>query len=145
MTVNRQAAPLGLLLGLCVALGCGGGPEPGFGQVSGKVTIDGQPAPEGTRVRFHHKSDGSAFMTRVQEDGNYSYKPPREAPLMEGEYHVSVEPITTITRTDESGLSVSENIPGAPKSYGKFTDPKQSGLEVTLSRSAVEYDIQVTK
>lgn len=134
-----------MMLGLLILLGCGGGPEPGFGEVRGQITVDGQPAPEGTRIRFQHKEDSSSFSTVVKEDGSYSYEPPREAPLKEGDYLISVEPITTTTRTDASGLSVSEKIPGAPKSYGKFSDPKQSGLEVTLSQSAVEYDIAVTK
>lgn len=141
----RKSTTMALMFGLLFLLGCGGGPEPGFGEVSGQVTIDGQPAPEGTRIRFQHKEDSSSFTTVVKGDGSYSYKPPREAPLQEGDYQVSVEPVTTTTRTDESGLSVSEAIPGAPKSYGKFSDPKQSGLEVTLSRSAVEFDIAVTK
>jgi hypothetical protein len=145
MTEIRQSTTMLLMFGLLICLGCGDGPEPGFGQVSGKVTIDGQPAPEGTRIRFQHKEDSSSFMTVAKEDGSYNYKPPREAPLQEGDYLVSVEPITTTTRTDESGLSVSEEIPGAPKSYGKFSDPKQSGLEVTLSSSSVDYDIAVTK
>lgn len=135
--------PLTPLLCLSLLLGCGGGSDPGFGQVQGNVTVDSQPAPEGTRVRFHHRDDDSSFLTLVKEDGSYRYVPPSGAPLRTGDYRVSVEPITTITITDDSGLSVSQPIAGAPKSYGKYSDPKNSGLEVSLSSGAAEYDIAI--
>jgi len=131
------------LLCLTLLLGCGGGQEPGFGQIKGNVTIDSQPAPEGTRVRFYYQEDNSSFFTIVKADGSYHYAPPSAAPLRTGNYQVAVEPITTTTTMDATGLSVSQPIPGAPKSYGKYSTPDGSGLEVTLSGGSVEYDIAI--
>jgi hypothetical protein len=131
------------LLCLSVLLGCGGGSELGFGQIQGNVTVNSQPAPAGTRLRFHHREDNSTFLTFVKEDGSYHYAPPSGAPLRTGDYRVSVEPITLTTFRDDSGLSISQPIAGAPKSYGKYSDPENSGLEVSLSSGAVEYDIAI--
>lgn len=130
---------------LCLAFvcGCGGQGDPGFGSVEGKVTIDSEPAPEGTRIRFHHQEDNESFLAIVKLDGAYRYDPPPNAPLRTGDYRISIQPITTTTTTDESGMSISQPISGAPKSYGKYSDPKNSGLEVTLSSGAEQYDIAI--
>ncbi|MEX0792841.1 MAG: hypothetical protein WD045_06865 [Pirellulaceae bacterium] len=131
------------LLGLTLLLGCGGSAEPGFGQVQGKVTVDSEPAPTGTRVRFQHQEDGSAFLAIVKDGGSYNYTPPSGAPLRTGDYRISVEPITMTTITDEAGMSASQPISGAPRSYGKYSKPETSGLAVTLSNGSAEYDIAI--
>ncbi|MDR1959836.1 MAG: hypothetical protein LBQ54_12465 [Planctomycetaceae bacterium] len=43
-----------------------------MGYVTGKVLIDGEPAPKGLTVRFHPQLPGSSFSTGVtDENGNY--------------------------------------------------------------------------
>lgn len=136
-----------VLLTLCVGalIGCNHSGAAGFGGVHGVVSVDSQPAPAGTRVRFRHRTDPNAmFFAIVDESGSYAYQPPSQAPLKEGEYAIAIEPVTKRIMTDDSGLSVSHTIPGAPKSYGKFSNLSQSGLAATLDGGKVEYDIQIT-
>ena len=105
--------------------------------------VDSQPAPAGTRVRFHHIEDQTSFFAIVDESGNYSYQPPAEAPLKSGEYQVGVEPVSTTTTVDETGLSVETAVAGAPESYGKYSEPSESGLNVVLTEGQVEFDIDI--
>ncbi|MEQ1829100.1 MAG: carboxypeptidase regulatory-like domain-containing protein [Pirellula sp.] len=54
------------LFGLTYVSGCGG---PQFGNVSGQVTMDGQPLPD-VAVRFEDEG-GSATIARTDKSGNY--------------------------------------------------------------------------
>ncbi|TWT33381.1 hypothetical protein [Blastopirellula retiformator] len=135
------------ILTLCVgiAIGCHDSGAGGLGGVHGVLSVDSQPAPVGTRVRFRHRTDpNTAFFAIVDARGGYAYQPPSQAPLKAGEYEIAIEPVTKIITTDDSGLSISRAIPGAPKSYGKFSNLSKSGLATTLNDGKVEYDIQIT-
>ncbi|QDS88006.1 hypothetical protein EC9_21920 [Rosistilla ulvae] len=125
--------------------GCSPAPPAGFGEVHGTVSVDSKPAPEGTRVRFlHAEDDATAFFAMVNANGEYSYKPPTMAPLKPGVYHISVEPVSTQTTTDSTGLSVESPDAQKPKDYGKYSDPEKSGLTTTLEDGSVQYDIEIT-
>ncbi|UUO05778.1 hypothetical protein M4951_20700 [Blastopirellula sp. J2-11] len=128
-----------------VLVGCGASSIDSFGSVHGVVLVDAKPASPGTRIRFRHRQDPTTtFYTMVDDSGGYSYRPPQEAPLKSGEYEIAVEPLTTTTKLDESGLSVETVIRGAPKNYGKYSQLSQSGLAATLTSGKVKCDIDIT-
>ncbi|PQO25810.1 hypothetical protein C5Y96_23680 [Blastopirellula marina] len=117
--------------------------KPGLKGVQGKVTVDGQPAPEGSQVSFNLVGGSYSFTTRTSATGEYSYLPPPQAPLEAGEYEVAVLPPPSQTTTDETGLSIEVKTKGAPKNYGKFSDPKSSGIKATLGGEVITLDIAV--
>lgn len=50
-------------------IGCG---NSDYGYVSGKVFINGEPAPKGLQVRFHPQTRGSSYSTGITDDhGHY--------------------------------------------------------------------------
>lgn len=64
--------PLGLLLVLLTAVGCGSGSDVSIGTVTGTVFIDGQPAPAGLNIEFDPVAKGVRGSTAVTDDsGNY--------------------------------------------------------------------------
>ncbi len=140
--VVRSIVMLSAICCLCFSVGCSDA-EPGFGGVQGTVTVDSQPAPVGTRVKFRHIDDQSSFFAIVGESGMYSYEPPVEAPLKTGEYQVGVEPVASTTTVDGTGLAVESAAAGKRKSYGKYSDPSESGLTIALTEGHANLDIDV--
>lgn len=64
--------PLGLMLVLLITTGCGSSSDVSIGTVTGKVFIDGQPAPAGIRIEFDPVAKGVRGSTAVtDESGNY--------------------------------------------------------------------------
>lgn len=113
-----------LVGGLCVAAvlsgaGCSG-PADGFsggrGTVTGTVTIDGQPLPEGCSVLFMAASGGYTGSGPVGAGGSFSvfYKVPAGLPV--GDYLVQISP------------------PG-PKGEATPTDPVAMGESIRLSKN----------
>jgi hypothetical protein len=63
-----------ILLGIVyfVVSGTIGCNDSGYGYVTGKVLIDGEPAQKGLVVRFHPQIQGGSFSTGITDDqGNY--------------------------------------------------------------------------
>ena len=131
-----------VLLLVFVVVGCEES-KPGLKGVQGKVTVDGQPAPEGAQVSFNLVGGSYTFTTRTDAAGEYAYLPPPQAPLEPGEYEVAVLPPPNETTVDETGLSVEVKTKGAPKSYGKFSNSKSSGIKTTLGDDVITLNISV--
>ncbi|MEW4561922.1 hypothetical protein AB1K70_05310 [Bremerella sp. JC770] len=115
----------------------------GLKGVQGNVTVDGKPAPEGTRISFEIEGGTYSFSTSTDSDGKYAYLPPPEAPLMQGTYGVSVVPLSTTSVMDASGLPQEVKIKGAPTTYGKFSNPETSGIRTILGGELITLDIKV--
>lgn len=133
-----------LIVPCCLLLGCFSSGPSGFGDVHGQVRVNSEPVPQGTRICFQHQDDASiAFFAIVDDAGRYSYRPPQEAPLKEGEYCISLQAIATTTTVDSTGLAIETSNRGAANKYGKYSDPAASELVATLTTSSVEYDIEI--
>ncbi|WP_207396446.1 hypothetical protein [Bremerella alba] len=131
-----------ILLLVLVVAGCEEA-KSGLKGVQGKVTVDGQPAPEGSQVSFNMVGESYTFTTRTDAAGEYAYLPPPQAPLEPGEYEVAILPPPSQAIEDETGLSVEVKTKGAPKSYGKFSNPRSSGIKTTLGGDVITLDITV--
>ena len=84
------AVVLATLLG-----GCGGDSQ--LGQVTGRVTVDGQPL-AGAAVEFNPVGRGSSSYAQTDQAGRYQlYQGPRTAGALPGQYRVS------ISKTEPSG------------------------------------------
>ena len=77
---------LALVLAIVSAVGCGNGMRP----VSGKLTVDGQPAMEGARVLFLPEGDTRQAEGVVAADGAFEMKTFQNKGVMPGNYKVTL-------------------------------------------------------
>lgn len=117
---------------LCGVLGCGADSKPA-GEVSGKVTYQGDPVGSGT-VNFL-STTGAAAMARISTDGSYTLDSELEA----GEYKVYLlapvpEPVAPGTRPPKLGKFT------VPK---KYLDPTSSDLTVIVKEGPNEIPIEM--
>jgi len=132
ITVGWSVASACLMLAACVALGgCGNG----LAQVSGQVTLDGQPLHGGNgdvRVTVQFQPADGVGATAVgiaDENGNYVIATGSEAGIKPGDYYVS--------------CSVSQlGKPANPiRPDPKFANAKTSGLKFTVQSGRNEFVI----
>ncbi|MHC4876863.1 MAG: carboxypeptidase-like regulatory domain-containing protein [Planctomycetota bacterium] len=112
MNIVRFSLSLPLLLA-CIALGsgCGSGPnlaDGATGTVNGKVTLEGQPVPEGTTVMFQRDSDGQVATGICDADGEFLLRMKGGLEIVEGTYRVAVMPPNpTANMSDEEAMQAS--------------------------------------
>lgn len=128
-----------------VLTGCGRPSAPTISGIYGSVEINSVAAPPGTLISFvNRENDSDSFTTNIGENGSYDYQPPGSIRIPPGEYVAVIRPVTSKTVVDEDGMQRDEPIPGAPKSYGKYSEVKTSDLVVQLKPgSAEKFDISV--
>ena len=116
-----------------IALGCNQGPP--LGQVSGKVTLDGEPVPQAT-LTFSHANGRTAF-ARTDESGAYELKftDGREGALL-GENHVSIETSRAGTDAEGNFVEYPETIPAKYNKESEITkviEPGEQTIDFDLS------------
>jgi hypothetical protein len=126
------------VLGVMAALGCSGsGLE---SQVSGTITLDGQPVGPGTVVfapvdGVTNPADGA-----IQLDGSYFLKTSREIGLKAGKYKASV----SVFDQPEVTPGVRSMTPAKLITPQKYADPATSGLEYDVEPGKNGIDIELT-
>jgi len=97
--------------------GCGGRelPEGTYGQLKGRVTLGGQPVPDGTTLVLLHKSKGYTATGIVLSDGYYTASFRGGLDLLTGIYAVSVTPAAEQTP---------EGDPNSPDAYAKMMESR---------------------
>jgi hypothetical protein len=120
---------LGAFVGVLVG-GCGGGD---VGEVSGKVTLGGQPLTEGVVV-FENAAAGISVNATLGPDGTYTAKTYDRNGLPPGTYQVAVKPVS-IGDGETPLASDPSQAPGAAKSAipEKYHSTKTSELSVTVA------------
>lgn len=133
---SQPAARLSRLAGACIVVavcmtlsGCGNG----LAQVSGQVTLDGQPIRGGkgdTRVTVQLQPADGIGATAVglaDENGNYKIATGSQAGIKPGDYYVS--------------CAVSTLGVAGPIADPKFANTKTSGLKLNVQPGKNEYNI----
>jgi len=124
---------------VCLALtGCG----EKFSQVSGVVTLDGQPvaAKEGVTatIMFQPASGGAAAVGRVDQNGRYHIATGAQSGLKPGEY-VATCAINKVIPSTTGGAASAK-----PLSDPKYADAKTSGFKFTVQPGQNEFDLALT-
>ena len=128
-TFVRRAAVALLLMATCVALsGCGNG----LSQVSGLVTLDGQPigAKSDVRVTIQFQpvdGKGATAIALANEDGSYNIATGSQNGILPGDYYVT--------------CSVSTLSANGPAADPKFARSQTSGLKCTVESGKTVFDI----
>ena len=115
-----------LLAGIIAAAGCSGsGME---SEVSGKVTLDGQPVGPGAVVFAPVDGQSNPADGAIQLDGSYFLKTSREVGLKPGDYKASVSVF------DQPEVKPGERsmIPAKLVTPQKYADTENSGLQYTV-------------
>ncbi|MHC2068467.1 carboxypeptidase-like regulatory domain-containing protein [Bremerella sp. T1] len=131
MSSLRVLSQSGVLLLLISAIGCSSGEYSDLGQVTGQVTMDGQPLPEAL-VRFS-PSSGRPAMGVTDAEGNYELIYVRDIRGAEpGEYDVE---ITTWFRPETIEDAHKKRTEKIPTKYNKRTT-----LSATVEQGKNEID-----
>ncbi|BBO35195.1 hypothetical protein [Lacipirellula parvula] len=130
----------GAAAAILALIGCGGQAGPAHFPVSGKVTLNGAPAKEGS-VTFSDASGMTKLVGGIGPDGGYSLMHNREPGAPLGEYVVTVY-------VTETAIGPDGNPQGLPKtiSHAKFRDPGTTPLRLQVKEETPPgaYDIAVT-
>lgn len=129
----------GLVVALAVlAAGCGRD----TGNVTGKVSYNGQPVSEG-QVIFSDPEYGTHVVAKLQSDGSYAAHCTDGPGLWVGQYTVAVTP-----PVEEAPLGPAVARP-RPKEYpnipAKFRDPKTSPWKISVEESNPPFDYDLAK
>ncbi len=146
-----QTSVLVLALSLPVVTGCG--PDYGpMGAISGKLTMNGEVLPAGTKVLFMHPTTGHAGFGMTDEAGNYSIEWRKESRTLNGlpagKYQVMIVAADTV-EVDE--LSADEMLEGGASKAGKsksipakYYRASTSGLEYDVNEGDNEINIDLS-
>ena len=135
---------LGISGFLLLAVGCGrSGPE--LAQVSGKVTLDGQPVAH-AHLTFKPPATGSGSTAYGVTDSNgyYSLQYSRDANgALPGPYEVVIEPPPKLSKSEIAELKAAgENVPetniNLPARYGK---PGELTAEVKSGSNTIDFPL----
>ena len=128
-----------LLLGATMLVGCGTNFGP-MGAIYGKLTLNGEVQPEGTKVIFMHPTNGHAGFGLTDASGNYRIEWRKEGNSFDGlpvgNYQVMIVPADSV---DVEDLSADEMLDG-----GASTEKLKSVIPAKYMRAAtsgLEYDI----
>jgi hypothetical protein len=123
----------------CLALsGCGNS----LAQVSGQVTLDGQPlrgGKDGARVTVQFQPADGAGVTAVglaDEDGNYEIATGSQEGIPPGDYLVTCVATAVVSSNNASGQPAFLQLADP-----KFANAKTSGLRFTVQAGRNEFDI----
>lgn len=139
-------APLLLVVGLLLGsslVGCGAKYKEHRSVVSGKVTFEGRPIPEGTiRLKSLEKAPRSACMG-VIKNGNYTIDVRGGVPV--GEYSVSIEAIRQVPGVEpipveEMGTEYTPTEQYIPEKYNKRSELR---IEITPESGQVNRDFEL--
>jgi hypothetical protein len=125
----RAVACLGILFTAVGFVGCG---SDNLSKVTGKVTLDGQPAAD-LQVKFEPVSEGGPeAIGKTQADGTYElFSPGTKAGAAPGEYLVRITPPETGNPDTQTTL---------PPKYNDQTE-----LKATVAPGTNKFDFEVTK
>lgn len=132
--------------------GCGGGgglPSGDTGTVTGSVTYNGQPVPQGTTVVFLPAGGGAgAVMANgtVDEAGNYSLTMRNGPDILTGKYMVGVTPPPTGTEMTPDEIMQMDKPPETPPPPfpAKYLSAETSGVNMTVAAGENSLDITMT-
>ena len=109
------------------------------GNVSGKVTFNGQPVSEG-EVQFYDREYGAFFTAKLGADGTFAARTAEGPGLWIGTYRVAIVP----AREDPPIGSTAPPKPKPTVIPPKYWDPKTSDLKVEVDNSSKSFDFELT-
>lgn len=150
MTVLKTSAVVLVSVLLFGLTGCGGSKFGPIGSVSGKLTMDGETLPKGTKVIFMHPLEGHAGFSFTDSEGNYAIEWRREGKTFDGlpvgNYQVMLVPAGTV---DIDDMTADEMLAGGPPPAPKMTFPQRftrgatSGLVFDIVEGENKIDIKI--
>lgn len=114
-----------LLLAVVLLPGCSGDAGPERGEVTGRVTLDGQPL-KGATVRFH-PDEGRPSVDETDSDGRYTLRyTMQKSGVLVGTHKVRI----TTAREREDGSLTTEHVPAQYNTQSELVREVESGNNV---------------
>lgn len=149
MNQTKQVFMSGLILTVMCLTGCGGGsnlPKGETGTVTGKVTFNGKPVPEGTSIVFLHKDKGITASSPIAADGSYALRMRRENAILAGNYQIGITPPTVeLTPAEAEAVNSGKTLPEKewPEIPKKYRNPESSGVLFTVKAGENTFDLDM--
>lgn len=118
-----------------VLVGCGHGET--RGKITGQVTFQGQPVPEGI-VLFCNNEKGVHMNADLKPDGAYEVTTAKGAGLPTGQYQVCICPPPVNGTTGAGPAPKPKPYPNIPQKYRDF---RTSGLTLTVKEGINPFDV----
>jgi len=121
-------------------------PEGATGTVSGKVTLDGKPLPDGMTVIFTPSKGGLPAIGKLGSDGSFSLKMKDGSDILVGEYGISVSaPVVEVDAAAAMEASMAgEEVAGtATVIPEKFLTPQSSKETFSVKEGANTYELDM--
>jgi hypothetical protein len=131
----RPISCLACALLLSTAIGC----SEKLPTVSGLVTIDGKPVPEGM-ISFQPVTGGAIAVARINPDGSYAVKTGTEAGLKPGEYKIAISApkgIIPAPTPENPNPKIDRWVPL------KYNDIEMSGLSINVTSGSTTHDLEL--
>lgn len=136
---NKRATVSAYCVSLALLTGCGSS----LSQVSGVVTLDGEPLRgseqiQGTVFFQPASGDGTSAAGLVDEQGNYFISSGSQEGVVPGEYVVTISATEIVPSKAPGGTPTGKRI-----SDPKYASAKTSGLRFTVLEGSNEFDISI--
>lgn len=119
---------------LLVVAGCGG---PTFSQVTGKVTVDGNPA-EGAVLLFHPTGSGTTGSAVADSNGVFSIIYDMNLGIPPGRYQVAITWPDPSVKTSETDLMMGNFQTGPDLLKGRYDSKDKSGISIDVEATTKE-------
>ena len=149
LVVKSIRVPVTLLFFIA---GCGGGGGDGYsgprGQVSGKVTFEGKPIPEGSTVLFQASVKGASYTATgaIKAGGEYELKYADGAMLPAVAYQIQIQPPSSgaaSASSDPAGLAkISTEAPPPPFPAKYSLTAKELSFTVKEGKNSADFELK---
>jgi len=130
-------------MGLVHLIGCGPSEPQPTASLTGKVALDGSPAPAGSTIQFTDSTTGKASVGTIGADGSYIATTGGQQKIFVGTYKVSVvgpDPNISPEAAMEPGF-----VPPEDPIPEKYRDANTSGESVEVKDGENTYDLDMKK
>lgn len=127
---------------LLIVSGCGkSGPAP-TASLSGKVTIDGAPAPTGSQIHFTDSASGNVAIGVIRDGGAYTATLNGQEKVFPGDYKVTVS--GPAVEVDAEAAMEPDFVPPTNPIPEKYQDASTSGETVTVTEGENTYNLDIS-
>ncbi|QDS85991.1 hypothetical protein EC9_01490 [Rosistilla ulvae] len=136
---SMRSPVLTLSLGLLLVTGCGDGTDPNRRTISGRVTFQGKPVPQG-EIRFAPVAAGSASAARIT-DGNFEIS--HRGGVMVGESTVSIVATSQASSATQEELDSGVDLGAAMTIPSKYNTQTELRVEIEPGEGtqAIDFDL----
>lgn len=127
---------------LLIVCGCGPSKPTPTASLSGKVTLDGVPAPAGSKIHFTDSANGNVAIGVIGDGGDYTATFEGQEKVFPGDYKVTVS--GPAVEVDAEAAMEPDFVPPTDPIPAKYQDASTSGETVTVTEGENTYNLDIS-